>query len=564
MKRYVIGDIHGQDEALKEVLNKVRFDYKKDRLIVLGDVADGGVNTYEVIEELLKIKNLIYIIGNHDCLTPETEVLTKRGWIPFPYIISQDNIFSLDKDGLGRWTHINEIIRKEFNGELVSINTTRLKIDMTPTHRVLLQKRDHHPIYEELQYSPANKLSGRFRIPICAETRNEEFNISDDEIRIVAWILTDGCILRLSQKHTGSYSIYQSKPSMVEHIKTILNNLGWNYSLKKRTRNIKQVCGKILKKNPLDENRFGLLDIANIRLSLLLREKKEVPEWVEKLSERQFKIFLNELILGDGSRYRYDDNSTTIIYGQEKFLNSLQAVCVTKGWSAMLSKDTRNNYRLNICKQKTFEGDTYLTVKKKQYCGEVWCLNVPLSNFMIRKEGRVCFTGNCWFMNHIKSGWAEEIWLQQGGCDTLRSYGASAIEAVHPGENSRINTTNLKIPVTHQDFFNKGKYYHIEDNMLFVHGGFRPKVGVEKETQFNLVWDRDLIQYAQAGNFIKPYDWVFVGHTTTQTYGLTRPVRFRNLFMMDCGAGWKGKLCIMDIDTKEYKLSRRLMPSTRR
>ncbi len=165
------------------------------------------------------------------------------------------------------------------------------------------------------------------------------------------------------------------------------------------------------------------------------------------------------------------------------------------------------------------------------------------------------------WMSHMRSGWAEEIWLQQGGCNTLKSYGASAIEAKHHGGDSIIDTSNLNIPVTHQHFFNTGRYYHLENNMLFVHGGFRPRVGVEKETKFNLVWDRDLIKYAQEGNVINPYDSVFVGHTTTQTYGLSEPIRYGNLFMMDTGAGWNGKLSIMDINTKKYWQSKLLAPA---
>lgn len=65
-KRFAIGDIHGRYNALLEVLKKSKFNYQEDELIVLGDVSDGGYNTYEVIEELLKIKNLIFIMGNHD------------------------------------------------------------------------------------------------------------------------------------------------------------------------------------------------------------------------------------------------------------------------------------------------------------------------------------------------------------------------------------------------------------------------------------------------------------------------------------------------------------------
>jgi len=66
MRTLVIGDIHGRFNALKQVLSKSKFDYNKDKLIILGDVVDGGKNTKEVIEELLKIKNKVFVLGNHD------------------------------------------------------------------------------------------------------------------------------------------------------------------------------------------------------------------------------------------------------------------------------------------------------------------------------------------------------------------------------------------------------------------------------------------------------------------------------------------------------------------
>lgn len=63
---YVVGDIHGEYQKLKALLTKVNFDYDNDTLISLGDVVDRGSDSYSVIEELLKIKNLIAIQGNHD------------------------------------------------------------------------------------------------------------------------------------------------------------------------------------------------------------------------------------------------------------------------------------------------------------------------------------------------------------------------------------------------------------------------------------------------------------------------------------------------------------------
>jgi serine/threonine protein phosphatase 1 len=66
MKTFVVGDIHGGFKALKQVLMDSGFDYENDKLISLGDLADGWSETHLVIEELLKIKNLILLRGNHD------------------------------------------------------------------------------------------------------------------------------------------------------------------------------------------------------------------------------------------------------------------------------------------------------------------------------------------------------------------------------------------------------------------------------------------------------------------------------------------------------------------
>ncbi len=66
MKTFVIGDIHGAYRALRQCMDRSGFDYKNDHLICLGDVCDGWPETKESIDDLLKIKNLTYLLGNHD------------------------------------------------------------------------------------------------------------------------------------------------------------------------------------------------------------------------------------------------------------------------------------------------------------------------------------------------------------------------------------------------------------------------------------------------------------------------------------------------------------------
>ena len=38
------------------------------------------------------------------------------------------------------------------------------------------------------------------------------------------------------------------------------------------------------------------------------------------------------------------------------------------------------------------------------------------------------------------------------------------------------------------------------------------------------------------------------------------PIRFNNVYCLDTGGGWDGKLTIMDIDTEEYWQSKKQEP----
>ena len=66
MKEFVIGDIHGAHKALVQCLQFADFDYDADLLICLGDICDGFPDVPACMDELLKIKNLVLLMGNHD------------------------------------------------------------------------------------------------------------------------------------------------------------------------------------------------------------------------------------------------------------------------------------------------------------------------------------------------------------------------------------------------------------------------------------------------------------------------------------------------------------------
>jgi len=144
------------------------------------------------------------------------------------------------------------------------------------------------------------------------------------------------------------------------------------------------------------------------------------------------------------------------------------------------------------------------------------------------------------------NGWAHDIWLRQGGEATRESY-------------HRAGYNYKKLPKTHKDFFNKGKFFYELDNMIFVHGGFNYPTHPKDESVATLTWDRNLIERAKNGLKINQWSKIFVGHTTTENQGAEPIVYGREdygkLIQVDCGAGWSGRLCLYNIDTDTYVLS---------
>lgn len=72
MKKFVIGDIHGNYKELNELLRMINTDYQNDELIFLGDYIDRGPESYQVIQLLITLQkkygknHIILLRGNHE------------------------------------------------------------------------------------------------------------------------------------------------------------------------------------------------------------------------------------------------------------------------------------------------------------------------------------------------------------------------------------------------------------------------------------------------------------------------------------------------------------------
>lgn len=150
-----------------------------------------------------------------------------------------------------------------------------------------------------------------------------------------------------------------------------------------------------------------------------------------------------------------------------------------------------------------------------------------------------------WFETFINVGVHPVKWMM-GGEATKSSY------------NSTTPLTNLDIPISHQEFFKHQLLYYIDaENRCFVHGGFNRHLFIKDEVPYNLYWDRNLWNKAlscKGNQGLKTKDnftEIFIGHTATTNWGKDTPMWSGTVWNVDTGAGWSGKLTIMDVNTKE-------------
>ena len=369
----------------------------QDKIYMLGDVAMNK-RGLEMVKRMNGTK--ILIKGNHDCLDNKTECLTKRGWVHHSNITVSDEVFSVNpKTNLGEWKPIMAQVSKPYTGNMWNLETERFSMSVTDNHRIRFKRNTT----SEAKYCTPSELKGKAVFDTAAILDCPEYNISDVYLKLLAWFYTDGCF----SKHKGenrSVAFYQSKVSGMQRLESILNSVGMHFTKSSEgvTPKGTEICGKKLVKDSLEAFVYRVpVKSCEKFLGMLHEDRHTLPEWIYSLSERQAKVFIEELVDGDGSWASNGLGNAACLYGMKKFLDQVQILCITKGISASISVFRDNDFRLNInfgSRSKTYniyrcaeEG----TWRKDFTSGTVWCIETEYTNFMVRRDGKPFFTGNC-------------------------------------------------------------------------------------------------------------------------------------------------------------------------
>ena len=350
------------------------------------------------------------------CLDDQTEVLTKRGWLSHYEIDESDMVAGFDlKTSEISWQPIlhKHVRQLETHEEMYAASGRQCNIRVTGNHRIAFKKRTcdkyNNPFWPNaFSFKRADVLNGegiRFKIPISGQQKADGVDLSDSELSIIGWFLSDGCL----SGHTLSFSQANHQPQ-INDLRQSLTECGFNFrespSLSSGFPNAKPATVFFVPKgNCPARPRNGW-----IRLSKYL-DKNFSPE-LEELTERQFGILLYAIHLGNGDKNR-NKGAYRISTGNKIFADRIQSMCIRRGWKCTISihkKKTlfeKGTFVLNIQKRnhliihgnKAAVGQTSLKKDKKSAGELVWCVANPLETLVTRRYGKVAIIGNSWHLH---------------------------------------------------------------------------------------------------------------------------------------------------------------------
>jgi serine/threonine protein phosphatase 1 len=184
-----------------------------------------------------------------------------------------------------------------------------------------------------------------------------------------------------------------------------------------------------------------------------------------------------------------------------------------------------------------------------------WSQSAQVINYLIgleKKYACLFLKGNhdAWCESWLEGAEPDELWLHQGGMATVASY----------------RNYSSKQKEKHLAFFGRMLNYYVDQGgRLFVHAGFASTRGPANEHHAdNFTWDRTLWEMALAlddrlekDSVLYPkrlllFDEIYIGHTPTTNYDVEVPMQAANVWNIDTGAAFYGRISAMDIQTKKF------------
>lgn len=316
------------------------------------------------------------------CVSEDTEVLTKNGWIGYNKIKEKETeIATLNqKTKKMEWNVVKKLfIRKQYQNNL-HLKSNHVDLIATDYHG-MIGLRSGKKSYELFPLKDFGKKAQRILMHAGVMQRTG-VNFSNDDLRLIIWASADG-----SLRKDGYLAFGIKKERKTKRLRSVLDSLNIKYSDVFRSGeqwigfNIKKVRPEIFK-------------------LLFSTGKKHLPPELRNCNKEQAEVIIKEYGLTDG---HIRGNSIRVYSAKESEMDLLQEIAVTNGFRA--SKYVQHNekwnsshssiYILNVNPRTTSTirvGN--LKLNNTNYNKTVWCVSVDNGTVLFRRNGKTVITQN--------------------------------------------------------------------------------------------------------------------------------------------------------------------------
>ena len=314
------------------------------------------------------------------CVSNDTEVLTETGWLQIKDLTGAQKIAQWD-NGMVSFTLPTQIHKPEYKGKLLSIDG-KCNLVATPDHRQIVY--DEYPRkYKTFDLKDIPRNSGALRF-ISAGLRVGGYDLPEPFTRFLVAMQADGSWQHSADIKTHGARFGFSKLRKAERLTSILEELGVEYTYSY------QDGGKYSFHLPIGS------ELCELAYSYLGPEKVFGSIFFT-LDGKSLSTFFNELRYWDGTDYgenkwmyfSTNEANVQMIQDLAPLANVHVSVHSQAGW-----KSTKRHYRVVITK-KVHHSVHLHTWGEVDYEGSVYCVTVPSSYFLTRRDKKVMVTGNC-------------------------------------------------------------------------------------------------------------------------------------------------------------------------
>jgi len=329
-----------------------------------------------------------------NCFSGDTEILTNLGWVKFNKLQKKHDLSIANyrtSDANIEFTNTFDII-SERNQNLIHLHNKHIDLLMTDNHNCLLKNRKTNKYRKFLAKDyPEDYL----QLNAAKFTGFSGLDISNAELEFLIALQAYGSIRQDCKRLDFSF-IKDRKKKQFELLLTQLNLSDTRKTTGKRTRYLVHISDRL----------------NELLQKYISKDKTFTVDFIFNLNRLQIDYLLSVINSWDGCFTRQNCYSSNNKKNSD-LIQILYTLSNRRVKQRIYKTATgKNNYQLDV---STHNYSLTTNIKKEYFKGDflVYCVSVPHKNIIIRRNGKVCITGNC--QNVPRKSRIKEIFIAAPG-----------------------------------------------------------------------------------------------------------------------------------------------------